>query len=129
MAALSGWDAVKEYEAQYPGTVRRCKEKAEPLQVAQEPVIPTNDVKIKAKSDKKAIDKEENSTYSVLNKPQPALTNVERDVLALITREGCLTDEVIARADLPAGTVKSVLTKLTLKKLIVSHPGGRVSLK
>ena len=128
-AALSGWDAVKEYEAQYPGKVHRCPEKYEPLQVAQEPVIPTNDGKIKGKSDKKPIDKEEKSTYSVLNKPLPALTDPEQAVLALITREGCLTDEVIARADMPAGAVKSALTKLTLKKLIASLPGGRVSLK
>lgn len=122
MTALSGWDVVKEYEAFYPGKVQ----KKDPPAVAQEIPIPGERDEQKQKADKKSIDKEENTTYSVVNNPLPALSEAEQAVLALIDREGSLMDEVIAQADLPAGTVKSILTKLTLKKLIVNRPGGRV---
>lgn len=122
MTALSGWDVVKEYEAFYPGKVQ----KKDPPAVAQEIPIPGKTDEQKQKADKKSIDKEENTTYSVVNNPLPALSEAEQAVLALIDREGSLMDEVIAQADLPAGTVKSILTKLTLKKLIVNRPGGRV---
>lgn len=125
MTALSGWDVVKEYEALYPGKVQK---KDLPATEQESVILGKTDLSGQI-PDKKSIDKEENSTYSVVNNPLPALPEAERDVLACIGREGSLVDEVIAQAELPAGTVKSILTKLVLKGLIVNQPGGRVILK
>lgn len=133
IAALSGWDVVKEYEALYPGWVYRQDIPADirkpAMQVAQNPTIPENSEKFNGKNDKKSIDKDEKSTYSVLDKPSPALSEAEQAVLARIRQEPIAVDELIAQAELPAGTVRSILTKLALKRLVVNHPGGRVSRK
>ena len=133
VAALSGWDVVKEYEALYPGKVRKnsilTNIEKEPLKVAQAVSFPENSAPFDGINKKKAIDKEEKSTYSVLDSIYPALSETEQAVLARVPREPMLVDEVIAQVDLPAGIVRSVLTKLSLKRLTVNHPGGRISRK
>ena len=133
VAALSGWDVVKEYESLYPGKVGKNQlppypEKAAP-KVAQTPAVPEGFGQFDKINEKKAIDKEEKSTYSVLDGMDPALTETERAVLARVPREPTLVDDVIAQMDMPAGTVRSILTKLSLKRLTISHPGGRISRK
>ena len=133
IAALSGWDVVKEYELLYPGKLHRQEMPATAQKtargVAQKPAIPAISENLKRENDKKSIDKDENTTYSVLDRPDPALSEAEQTVLARIPKEPIPVDELIAQAELPAGTVRSVLTKLALKKLVVHHPGGRVSRK
>ena len=129
LPALSGWDVVKEYQQFWPDTVQ--KRQAEytgksVLSVAQKPRPLLSDGN---RNDKKAIDKEEKSTYSVLNSDMAALSETEQAVLALITQEPVPTDEVIAQTGLSAGAVKGVLTRLAIKGLTVNLPGGRVSLK
>ena len=131
--ALSGWHVVREYAAVYPDTVRKQDfiprpEKAE-LKVAQERILPAGESSQKAEADKKSIDKLENCTYSVVNNPSAALNSDEQRILAHIGSEPCTVDDVIALADMPAGTVKSVLTKLTVKGFVKHHPGGRISRK
>lgn len=118
---LSGWDVVKEYASQWPGVENRQPE----LKVAQVP----KSVPRSAPSDKKAIDKDEKSTYSVLNSEDLALSDAERGILELIGQSPVPMDELIAQLDMSASTVKTVLTKLSVKGLLVMHPGGRVSLK
>ena len=129
LAALSGWDVAKQYEALYPGRIQKHSP-PEPLpKVAQQPAIPQILRNSWTHNDKKSIDKEEKSTYSVLNVAKPLLSETEQAVLSQITREECCLDDIIDRTQLPAGTVKSALTRLALKGLVVNHPGGRVSLK
>ncbi len=133
VAALSGWDVVKEYEALYPGKVRKnpipAHTEKEPLKVAQDVSIPAISHLFDGTNQKKAIDKDEKSTYSVLDRNDPALSEAEQAVLARVPREVTLIDEVITQVDLPAGAVRSILTKLSLKGLTVNHPGGRISRK
>ena len=131
--ALTGWDVVKDYQFMYPGKVCR-KDPVIPasetvLQVSQTPVIPANTEKEPVKNDKKVIDKEEKSTYSVGCGKMPDLTEAERILLEKIRPEGILIDALIAQADMPAGAVRTMLTKLALKGLVKNHPGGRVSRK
>lgn len=127
--ALSGWDVVRQYEALYPGRIHNCSMPDPITKVAQKPAIPQILKNSWTHTDKKSIDKEEKSTYSVLNTAKPALSETEASVLSQITREVSCMDDIIDRTQLPAGTVKSALTKLVLKGLVVSHPGGCVSLK
>lgn len=116
---FSGWDVVKEYAPLWPKTVA----KREVLRVAQLPVtLPET-----APADKIPIDKEEKSTYSVLENIE--LTEEETQILSVLERSAKPLDEVIAQLDMPAAMVKMRLTKLSVKGIVVMHPGGRVSRK
>lgn len=123
-AVLSGWDVMKEYEALYPGKIRRqnMPQRREPPaeNVAQKPKVPMHD-------DKKSIDKSEKSTYSGAHTACSALTEQEQTLVKCIETGGSLTDEIIARAGINAAEAKKILTRLALRKVLVLHPGGRVT--
>ena len=129
LPALSGWDVVKEYRDLWPDVVQKQSARYEGktnIRVAQQPLpLPSE----QRNNDKKAIDKEEKSTYSVLNSKQVALTDAEQAVLALIGNTPLAVDELIDQAQMSASAVKAILTRLTIKGLTVNQPGGRVSLK
>lgn len=123
-AVLSGWDVMKEYEALYPGKIRRQnmpQRRESPAEnVAQKPKVPMHD-------DKKSIDKSEKSTYSGAHTACSALTEQEQTLVKCIETGGSLTDEIIARAGINAAEAKKILTRLALRKVLVLHPGGRVT--
>ena len=131
--ALTGWDVVKDYQVIYPGKVQKkemlLRTEETLLCVAQTPIIPAKAEKQPPKNDKIGIDKEEKSTYSVVCGKMPELTEVERTLFERISNQGILVDELIAQAELPAATVRMILTKLALKGLVQNLPGGRVSRK
>ena len=129
MPALSGWDVVKGYAPLWPDVVQK-----QTVDFAEKPVtnVAQRHVPLQqapSSADKIAIDKEEKSTYSVLNSKQTGLSETERAVLALIGKEPIAVDELIDAAQMSAGAVKAILTRLTIKGLTVNLPGGRVSLK
>ena len=132
---LSGWDVLSIYECLYPGKLQ--KERKMPLytgeqqraNVAQNPIIPTGKAQKQERPRKKSIDNGEISTYIGLEKDHPALNDEEQAILAKLTRHPQEPSELIAKLDMPSGKVLSVLTMLTVKGLILKHPGGRVSLK
>lgn len=133
MAVFSGWDVVKQYEAQYPGRVEKyvssptlAREQAF-AQVAQDKILPTAAGASQPAYDKKSIDKGEKSPYSVLNEKQPALQPEEQTVVAALSAEPRPVDEVIAQCGMPAGKVLTILTRLSLKGVVKNHPGKRVS--
>ena len=131
--ALSGWHVVREYEAQYPGKLQRRELPVRPerteAKVAQPQRILQNTAAADLSADKKSIDKEEKSTYSVVNNPAAALTEQEQAVFARISSEPCTVDDLIGLTDLPPATVKSILTRLTIKGVVRNLPGGRIVLK
>ena len=135
MAVFSGWDVLKEYESCYPGVVKMpqkdsvAPEQASGWKVAENTELPGKMQKNPEKDEKIPIDNERISTYSVLNNKQTALNEEEQAILALLTRHPQEPADIIARAQLPSGRVLSVLTVLTVKGLVLKHPGGRVSLK
>ena len=125
-AALSGWDVIKEYETQYPDKIRRYtapgKTEQPAPKVAQKPKLPDP-------ADKKSIDKLEKSTYSGAHTACAALTEQEKTLVGCIAAGGSLMDDVIAQSGINAAEAKKILTKLALRKVLVLHPGGRVTLK
>ncbi len=135
LAVFSGWDVLKEYAPCYPETVKMpakppvIPERNTDLKVAESTAVPERIQNNPENSQKKPIDNQRNSTYSVLNNKQPALTDEEQAVLALLTRHPQEPADIIARTELPSGRVLSLLTVLTVKGLVLKHPGGRVSLK
>ena len=100
-----------------------------PNAVEHRPDVRVEQTPLPIPSDKKAIDKKEKSTYSVLNSEEVALTETEKHILTLLDRTPKPLDEVISQLDMSAGTVKLTLTKLSVKGIVAMHPGGRVSLK
>ena len=122
-AVLTGWDVMKVYEAQYPGTVSRAAtaEKKPVLQVAQPVEIPV--------FDKKDIDNSRNNSYSVKIDEDSALSEEEQKVLAALSRTPVEMDDLIEQLDIPAGQVLKIITKLSLDGKIQNHPGRLVSLR
>ena len=135
LAVFSGWDVLKEYQQRYPETVKipartSVLPEGNPLMnVAQTATIPEKIQNDPEKPQKKPIDNQRISTYSVLNNEQPAFSDEEQAVLALLTRHPQEPADIIARTDLPSGQVLSLLTMLAVKGMVLKHPGGRVSLK
>lgn len=124
-AVLSGWDVMREYEALYPDCVRRpdfSQRKRESVpQVAQTVAYPVI-------ADKKDIDNGEKGAYSVVRNANVTLTEQEQLLVATVGCEGGLVDEVIAKSGLQAAEANKLMTRLALKKVLILHPGGRVTL-
>ena len=130
ITALSGWDVMKEYEAEYPGVVAN---RNVPLQ--QETVTET--VAMVAQSlpqfsvavDKKDIDKEAPTQYSGIENPFNSITDEEKRLLACLGTAPRPIDDVIADFGESSGKALSMLTKLALQGWVQNHPGRLVSLK
>ena len=139
----SGWDVMSEYEALFPGKIIRDtrpvrlqaspeeadsqKEEEKPSKVAQTLRLPRKNRGTKDKKDAKPIDNTAKPPYSELdNDKKTGLSEREAALLALIGREECLVDDVIARSALAPGVVLASLTMLEVKGLVTRLPGRRV---
>ena len=132
---FSGWDVLSNYENLYPGKLDRSKatalyrEEKTVAQVAQKAAVPGENAKEAKSPRKNPVDNGAISSYSELENNSFALSREEQAVLALLTREPQETAALIARLEMSSGKVLSLLTILTVKGLVLKHPGGRVSLK
>ena len=122
-AVFSGWDILLNYAPQYPDRVRQWKNpQIKPEIKAAQPVrLPV--------ADKKDIDIPANTSYSVKNDEEPSLTPEEDKVLACLETKPIHMDELVSRVGLPAGEVLTVITKLSLKGMVINHPGRLVSVR
>ena len=145
--AVSGWDILQEYAAQFPGKVRKegrpSRQRAYPDEVlttpkeqeknigkvAQKLSLPRLKAPKKEKSNKIDVDKNEPSNYSDVNKDLSALTPDQRAIVEALRGGERLVDQVIADVNLPAGKVSSLLTMLAVKGYVEKLPGNRVRLK
>lgn len=132
MAALSGWDVMKEYSSLYPDKVRKADppkpfyREPETLSVAS-PVAADEEKKEKIK--KIPVDKEEKSSYSVIEPDLSALSEQEKSVFQCLTAQPRPVDEIIAQTGIPSQKVLSILTMLAIRGFTKNHPGGLVSRK
>ncbi len=145
--AVNGWDVMGEYEAQFPGKVRKdghtSRQRAYPeevpavltgndkipAKVAQKAALPKDKGPEKEKSYKKVVDKSGASNYSDVNKDLSALSPEQQAIVKALQKGERLVDEVIAEVDLPAGKVSSALTMLAIRGIVKKLPGNRVRLK
>lgn len=143
--AGSGWEVMREYEAQFPDKVHNhmassgktiCSEelkaaaqteKTQP-KVAQNPRILGKKQPPKQKIDKKVIDKAESTLYSDFNDSAPALTETEQKIASALRGGERLVDDVIAETGLKSSVVLAELTFMELKGLVKRLPGKRVRL-
>lgn len=134
MAALSGWDVVKLYESKYENRVKKWQPSPEQLQQLDRQAqmltgqIPQQSQPGQKVIDKKDVDKEEKSSYSVLDNIKDTLDPEERAVVAALTTTPQDMDVVLSKLELPAGKVLTILTRLSLRGIVKYHPGKRVSL-
>ena len=141
IAVSHGWDIMSEYEAQFPGKIRKqtegnlqkayADEVMEPEEVvrkvAQKPRLPSKKKLKKPETEKKGIDKADSSPYSDLNDILPKLSADEQAIVAAISGE-VLVDDVIAATGMPVGKVLATLTLLEVKGVVKRLPGKRVRL-
>lgn len=126
MAVFEGYDILREYEARFPGQIRRAAPKEIPEEMPQ---IPEKTELKPTKPAKKPIDNGCDSHYSVLNSGTMNLTEEEKALISHITPKIEGVDEVIARSGMETAKAMSILTKLSLKGLVKHHPGKCISLK
>lgn len=130
--AFSGWDILKEYAVLYPDKVHKA---APPTAVFQETVVEkrvAETVKLPKKAEKTEkipVDKEEKSSYSVIDKPLPPLSEQEKAILSHISGTPRPVDDVISETGIPSQKVLSILTILAIKGVVENHPGGFISRK
>ena len=109
--AMKGYDVVGLYKDQFPDRVRNATIE----NVAKPEFVP-------AKADKKPIDKRKNGEYSGKENLRP-LTGDDKLVYDLLSDDPILVDVLIARSGIGAARVLVSLTKLTIAKRIINHPG------
>ena len=112
--ALSGWDVLKE-----PATGILPQEKKSEKKLPAEKSAP----------DKKGIDNPANSSYIVTTEGQDSLTPEESSILACLSQTPVAMDEVLAQLDIPAGVALKLITGLSLRGLVINHPGKMLSVK
>jgi len=141
IAVSHGWDIMSEYEARFPGKIRKHTEgnlqkayadeamepEEEVRKVAQKPRLPSKKKPGKRDTEKKGIDKADSSPYSDLNDMLPKLSADEQAIVTVISGE-VLVDDVIAATGMPVGKVLATLTLLEVKGVVKRLPGKRVRL-
>ena len=146
IVAMDGWDVISEYEALYPGKIRKdtrpsrmcvypqeaetdtLTEKTEE-KVAQKPHIPKKRSSLPKTKEKIIIDNGEPSPYSDVNKPKPKLSEEEQKIWSALENGERLVDDVIAETGLTTGKILGLLTMMELKGYIKRLPGKRIALK
>lgn len=115
---MSGWDLLQTYAAQFSDIVRK-RETPTLQEKSSQPTLP----------DKKDIDNPVLPPYSGMMDRLQELGDEEKQLLSCLTWEPVLMDEVIARSQIPAAKVLSMMTVLSVKGFVTMHPGRRVSAK
>ena len=146
MVATDGWDVMSEYEALYPGKLRKHTEPShirvypqeiqalseveKPVEkVAQKPDIPKKKTPLKKNLEKKTIDNHESKTYSDVNNHKPKLSEEEQNIYDALLGGERLVDDVIAETGMTTGKTLGLLTVMELKGILKRLPGKRIALK
>ena len=133
IGATSGWSILRRYADRFPGSIAyqdvpKIVSRAELYRPLMAAGLGSIGGKLE-KADKKSIDKEENYTYSVVNKDAPALNPQEQAVLARLESQPQPLDKLLGQLEIPPAQVRQILTRLSLQGLVRMWPGGLVSRK
>jgi len=124
-AVFSGWDIMREYEAMYPDVVSKSPLVSEPEMPRESLHVAQPENPISRVTDKKVVDKPRQNSYIGIEKSD--FSEEEEKILSLLGSSPKHMDDVIAEANMSAGKVLSIVTKLTVKGVVISHPGRMVS--
>ena len=126
--AMNGWMILSEYASNYPDTIKKTEVTMDEQTLQMLVNSPEKPV-CRERVDKIIVDKGQKCPYSVMEKPLPALSEQEKAVAQLLTREPIPMDSILDQVELPPAEVMNIVTRLTLKGVAQSHPGNFVSLK
>ena len=144
MAVASGWDILSEYQALFPDKIRKWdgrsiqqaypdevanQEPAEPLKVAETPVLPEEKKVLKKEFRKNPIDKAASTSYSDVNTTFAGLSGQALELVQCLKDGERTVDDLIAETGMTTGTLLGLLTVLELKGVVKRLPGKRISLK
>lgn len=127
----SGWDVMREYEAQFPGKIRMVKAgqaitlSPGELRRGLQPVKKSDNGK--PVCDKKAVDNRGGADYIDVQ-DLPGLTEQERKLLTALEAGPLSVDDLIAACGLGPGPALSSLTMLEIRKYVSRFPGNRYEL-
>lgn len=128
-AVSCGWDVMREYEGRFPDKIRKDDAASPPPRQTERPAKTVRQPAAKPDPKKKAIDNGPAAPYIDLKMTLQGLSADEQAIVTAIGTQERLVDDVIAESGLPSAKVLSLLTMLTIRQVIVRHPGNRVSLK
>ena len=129
LAAVGGWSVMQHYAPLYPYAIKRTTPVENRVEAAAAaPVSPPKKTESHPKADKINIDKPGDCPYSVKENNLPALTQEEKAVVALLSKEPVPTDTVLEQLQLPSATALTIITRLSIKGVVKTHPGKRISL-
>ncbi len=125
-----GWDVMREFEALFPGKIRkdilpgRMEEKT-----PERPAPPPSESgKSSVDGAKKEIDKEKGGAYIDLREQLSALSETQLKIVSAIEKEPTHVDDIVEKTGLGTATVLTQLTVMTVKGIVRRVPGNRVAL-
>lgn len=132
-AVSCGWDVMSEYVSMFPDKIRKdttpVQEPETTEKVAQKPQIPRKKSEKQPDKNKKDIDNSAAAPYSDVKTTPRGLSDSEQKIVDCLRFGERLVDDVIAETGISSGKVLCALTMLELKRVIVRHPGKRISLR
>ena len=124
-----GWDVMREFEAIFPGKIRRDTSFRVPETPAQPPVRESAPSPETGPADgKKEIDKEKGGAYIDLRQQLDGLSETQLKIISAIEKEPTHIDDVVEKTGLGTATVLTQLTLMTVKGIVRRMPGNRVAL-
>lgn len=123
--ATCGWDVLSEFEALYPGALRRSDALHAPEEPAPKPA-PAGERS--APADKKpeaALDKPGGGDYIDLRQQLSELSEDQLRIIAAMDAGPVHVDDIVERSQLPVAKVLRQLTMLELKGYVGRIPGRR----
>lgn len=122
MLATCGWDVLREFEALYPGVLRRT----ERLHAPEEPEAKPEPVEPERKA---GLDKPKTEDYIDLKKQLSELSEDQLRIIAAMDAGPVHVDDIVERSQLPVAKVLGQLTMLEIKGYVGRLPGRRFERK
>ncbi len=126
--AVSGWDVMSSYQADFPEKVREAAlspEQMEALAYHEEPAPKVAQPKTQPKRQVHQVKQEEAISVAPL---LADATPLEQKILKLLEQGSLSTADLIDQCEMPAPKVLSTLTMLQVKGHVKKYPGSHVAL-
>ena len=118
-----GWDVLSEFEALYPGALKRSSALHAPEEPAPKPVPVGEHSAPAEKKPKAALDKPGAGDYIDLKQQLSELSEDQLRIIAAMDAGPVHVDDIVERSQLPVAKVLAQLTMLELKGYVGRLPG------
>ena len=118
MLATCGWDVLREFDALYPGALRRSEQLHAPEEATPKPEPVEQPIEAR-------LDKPKREDYIDLKKQLSELSEDQLRIIAAMDAGPVHVDDIVERSQLPVAKVLGQLTMLELKGYVGRLPGRR----